>query len=550
MNLLKLVARRAGAWLLRSSLENPSTSLSDPDDWAFDAFGASPATSGVRLSAETALELAPVWRGVNLISRDVAKLPLYVYRRLEERGRLRAIEHPAFQLLRHKPNADMTSFVFRQTLQAHALLEGNGLAWIERKPNGLPQELVPLTPGKAWPIRANGRLWYVVEVGGGEMRRLLPENVLHIKGLGFDGLSGYPMWAKAKNSFGLAMAAEQFGARYFRNNARPSVVIEHPGTMGDEALKRLLAQWNQLHQGLDNAHKTAILEEGAKLNPYGINARDSQLTELRQYQIREVASWLGVPPHKLGDTTKTSFASLEQENQSYLDDALDGWLVNWEEELRDKLLTEDEKRLDTHYVEFTREALVRADLKTRAEYYSKALGGQPWMVVDEVRGRENLNALPDGEGSIYRVPLNIGTPSENDQQEDDGDKDIDAARSVLADAAIRAIRRVAQHVRRAAKKGDFERWVRGMADEQRNALLEIVTPAARAAAAIVPGKASAGEAIDGMLQRLSQDLLTGGSDYAEECIAAHEESAAAALVRHILGDDDGTTDDRRTAGDD
>lgn len=406
-----------GAWWEGRSIEDPSVPLSD---WEV-ALGGKPTASGVKVGRKTALMYSPVWRAFNLLSGTVAKLPTYVYERTGT-GRKRATAHAAYPLLRNKPNGEMTAFVFKQTLMGHALLEGNGLAYIFRRGDASPEELIPLTPEKSFPCRENGRLVYVTELPNGEWRRLLPENVLHLRGIGYDGLTGYRLLDYARESLGVGIAAEQYGGRFFRNNAEPSVVIEHPKTLSKEASARLKAGWNKMHQGLDRSHRAAVLEEGAKVSAFSSSARNAQLMELRGFEVRSVANWFGVPPHKLGDTTKTSYASLEQENQAFLDESLDCWLVNFEEEMRDKLLTEEEKDRDTHYVEFLRNALVRADLKTRAEYYAKALGGQPWETVDEVRGRENLDDLPDGEGKKYVRPLNMtpaGDPVEDPKTPDD-----------------------------------------------------------------------------------------------------------------------------------
>jgi HK97 family phage portal protein len=412
----QIIARFARS--IARSLENPSTPLSDPDDWLYDALGGTPSDSGVRVTTETALTYSPFWRGVNLISRDVAKLGLHVYKRVGN-GKERATDHPAYKLLRYKPNAEMTAFHFKQTLTAHAICETGGYAYIFRRGDATPEEIIQLDPRKTYPVRQNGRLLYVTEVGG-ELRKLLAQDVLHIKGLSPDGITGYRMIGKAKNSLGLGMAAESYATRYFKNNAEPSVVIEHPGKMTAEAVARLRKQWNEMHQGLDNSHKTAVLEEGMKANPFSKGARESQLIETRQFSIREAANWLNVPPHKLGDTTRTAFASLEQENQSYLDDALDPWLVAWEEECRDKLLTEKEKTDDTHVVEFMRQALLRADMAARGEFYVKATGGHPWMTVNEIRGMENMNPM-DGFDDI-KPPTNNFGPDKGDPNAKPGDK--------------------------------------------------------------------------------------------------------------------------------
>jgi HK97 family phage portal protein len=495
----------------RRSLENPSTSLSDPDDWLWDALGAKGSAAGVRVNRETALGYSPVWRGVNLLSRDVAKLPLLKYVRQGE-GKERDKKHPLFRLLRRRPNREMTAFTFKQTLMGHALLEGNGLAYIFRRGDGTPDELIPLLPGTSYPVRVAGKLWYVTEVGG-EQRKLLPENVFHVKGLGFDGLSGYRLIDKARESLGLGIAAREYGARYFSNNAEARVVIEHPKHLTPEAAKRMKDGWDKMHGGLENAHRTAILEEGASAKVISSTARNSQLLETRAFEIREVANWIGVPPHKLGDTTRTAFASLEQENQSYLDDALDPWLVNWEEESYEKLLSEEEKDSDEHVIEFLREALVRANLVDRANYYRTALGGRPWMKQNEVRARENLNPVEGGDD--IKDPLNMGDAGGADNQpadnkpppakdesksrrspaaDDDDDEDEDAenddpanharaaiaaGRTALIDVLRRMVRRVTTHARRAQRSGNYDAFAAdGASDEHRDVIVEALGPIA------------------------------------------------------------------------
>ena len=503
---------------VRRSLEDPRTSLSDPDEWLYDAMGGGRrSSSGLRVNRETALTYSAVWRAKNMISRDIGKIPTILYKRTSN-GKERASEHPAYRLLRYKPNREMNAYQFKMTLQNHAL-DGNGYAYVFRKGDGTPEELIPLNPDNTYPVRENGRLLYVTTFtmkNEQHMRKLLPENVIHIKGLGFDGLIGYSVIQKARESLGLGMAAAEYGSRFFSNGVRPSVVLEHPGLLNEEAEGRLRSSWEKMHQGLDNSHRLAILEDGLKLKPLSFNSKDSQLLETRQFEIREVANWYGVPPHKLGDTTRTAYASLEQENQGYLDDALDGWMVNWEMECYDKTLSEKEKASDSHFIEFLRQALVRTDLKTRGEYFKAALGGNPWMVPDEVRSLENLNDLEDGEGKKYVRPQNItGKPEENDEdadtpparpmppalaKSDDDDEDEQkkkkkakeeaeaeeeedkarkerASEQLMRDAVARMTKRIGTQARRASKKPEqFPEWLNTVRAEHESVVQETLLP--------------------------------------------------------------------------
>jgi HK97 family phage portal protein len=473
--------------LFRRSLENPRTPLSHPDAWLIEAWGGGAAQSGVRVNATTALTYSPVWRAVNLISRDVAKLPLVVYRRLGS-GKEKDPAHPAFPLLRYKPHRELTSFPFRMTITANALLWGNGYALIERDGGARPVGLFLLNPEDTAPDRdpISNEIFYKTKVLGRDFE-FARENILHIRGLG-NGLHGMSVIAKARETFGLGIAARDYGSVFFKNNARPGMVLEHPGTMSDEAVARLKQSWQETQGGLTNAHKIAILEEGMKANPFSMSNEDAQFLGTREFEIREVANWFGVPPHKLGDTTRTAFASLEQENQSYLDDALDPWLVNWEMECWDKLLTERQKLNDTHVVEFTRHALVRANIKDRGDFYNQALQSG-WMNRDEVRARENMNPIPDGEGEKFFMPLNMGRTGEEEEPQGDpsappapttpppteNERSLEHTRNerdLLAEVFSRMAKRLSKNARRISKKpDDFIPWIEEEMDREHRAIV-------------------------------------------------------------------------------
>jgi HK97 family phage portal protein len=414
--------------LFKRSIENPSTPLSAPDDWLGDALGSFKATSGVRVNRETALTYSAMWRGTTLISRDVGKLPLHVFRRDRERGgRSVAIDHPAYQLLRHKPNDAMTAMVFRQTLQGHAILDGNGYAFIWRNGAGEPIELSILSPRQVTPVRANGVLWYVYQFLDGSVRKIPYTDILHIKGFSFDGLLGYNLIHKARESLGWAMAMQTYGSTFFRNGARPSVILQTPNKLSTKGAANLRESWERMHSGLENSHRTAVLEEGLTAKTLSVDARDAQLIDQLKFTYVEVANWLGLPPHKVGGEGVTAYASLEQENQAYLDEGLDPWLVTWEEECRDKLMTEAEKACDSVYVLFDRRALVRADLTARAAFYTQMLS---WGVYqpDEVREEEGLNPSPEGEGRGFFRPANMAWVPSADPHDEPGDEfDVPAA---------------------------------------------------------------------------------------------------------------------------
>lgn len=478
------------------SLENPGFPLSAAleDDTLCEALGMSRSASGLRVSSQTALTYAAVWRAIHLVSSALAKMPLNVLMRVGA-NKDRDITHPAYYLVKRKPNEFTTAFLFKQTLQAHVLIHGNAYAFIERNGDADPTALLILSPTDTYPVRAGGQLWYVTTVNG-EPHKLAAANVLHIKGLGFDGMLGYSVIAKARESLALGMAASKFGLHFFKNGVRASGILMYPGKMKPDAVDHLRHNWEKMQTGLSNAARLIILQDGVKFQQLTIPPNEAQFLETRQHEVRDVANWFGVPSHKLGDKEGQAYNSLEQENQSWLDDSIDPWAVNWEEELSDKLLTEKEKRADSHYCAFERKALVRADMTARGAFYEKALKNR-WMLPDEVRAREDMNPLPNGDGQKL-LPL----PNESIKPEQ---KMRAVASAFCADAVTRMVKRVATHARRAAASPEkFERWLAA----------ELADHRAPVAAALAPGcddPARACAAADELLARLAQALAAAES---------------------------------------
>lgn len=474
------------------SIENPSTPLSQADDWLYDALGGTESWAGNRINRDIALTYAAVWRSVSLISQHFAKLPLFVLKYLPNGGKERDQAHPSYRLLRRKANREMLAFTVKQVLCGHTLLEGNGYAYIVRRGDGYPLEIVPLDPCRTYPVRKGGVLWYVTSIGGdisvdgkvmtgGELVRIPAENMLHIKGFGYNGLVGYNVIQYAKNTLGLGLAAAEFNSKFFKNGATPSAVLETAGIVKPELAKRIRSEWDRMYVGLSAAHRLAILSDGLTLKPFGHTARDSQLNELRGFEIRQVAILFGVPPHKVGDNSKSSYNSLEQENQSFLDDCLDYYLTSFEEECYDKLLSESEKANETHTIEFMRQALVRADIAARYLAYEK--GWNRWLTTNEIRAKENLNPVDDGDkmqplpGSPAPgdKPPADGNESEPDVEPETDDDDGNRFMPVLLDAANRVLRRVETQAGRAAT-GNFAAFIADCQEKNDGAIRAALAP--------------------------------------------------------------------------
>lgn len=558
--------------VFRASIENPVVDLNNPDHWE-EYFGASPSKSGVRVNRKSALGYAAFWRGVNLISRDMGKLPLVLYKRKGE-GKEKDTKHPAFRLLRRKPNSEMTAFVFRQTLMGHALIEGNGYAYIFRKGSGDPTELIPLDPTVTYPVREGGKLWYVTTVRM-EQRKLNPADVLHIKGLSFDGLIGYSVLEVARESLGLGVALRDYGSRFFSGNAEPGVILEHPKTLSAEAAKRLKASWDAMHAGLDNAHKTAVLEDGMTAKPLTIKAKEAQLLESRQFEVREIANWFGVPPSKLGDSQQRAYASLEQDSQQYLDEGLDPWCVNWEEECSEKLLTEREKEEDSHVIEFMRQALVRADMAARYNAYSIGINNGI-LSPNECRAKENMN--PRKGGDEFIVASNAGNPGgnpnakpigapgkakpeakpEEDEEDEDGSNRAVAVvaterdghktaqngrfldephKRVVAEAVGRMVTRLGVHARKAAKKSEsFDEWLDGFEAEHLEVVRAAIAPGVEACATVADSVAGPDDIVRRVFERVRGELDGAYSSEGEKTFAANVSARMSALEKNLPGE--------------
>lgn len=401
MGLLSSIA----SWLTRS-MENPRRPL-DPWSQALgDSLDGTVAASGVRVSLPRAVTSSGFLRGINLIAGTVAKLPLGVFKRLDP-GAEPDTRHAAHRLLRRQPNPSMTAFVWKRLMQSQTLTHGNAYSYIARQVSGQPEELLPLDPDRTYPVRVDRELWYVHELKDGSKRKLPAADVLHFKGYSFDGLEGVSVVRHAaREVLGLDLGTRGYASSFFRNSARPNVAIKFPAKLSPEARRNLREGWERMYSGFDNAHRTAILEEGGDLAQMTINARDAQLLEARQFSLIEIANVLGIPPHKLGAAVNVSYKSLEQENQAYLDDAIDPWLVMWEEECEAKLLGVYQRDRETHGIAFDRFPLVRADLQQRGAYYVQGLSNG-WLCGDDVRAREGMNPLPDGLGRVFYHPANL-----------------------------------------------------------------------------------------------------------------------------------------------
>lgn len=368
-------------------------------------------TSGKTVNERTALQTTAVYACVRILSETIASLPLHVYR-YTEGGKAKDTEHVLYTLLHDEPNPDMTSFVFRETLMSHLLIWGNAYSQILRDRSGQVIGLYPLLPDQMSVHRSEkGKLYYVYnryEEDNPNFQEkgsivLSQEEVLHIPGLGFDGLIGYSPIDLAKNAVGMTLACEEYGASFFGNGANPGGVLEHPGILKDPGKVR--DSWNAVYQGTRNAHKVAVLEEGMSYKQIGIPPEEAQFLETRKFQINEIARLFRIPPHMVGDLEKSSFSNIEQQSLEFVKYTLDPWVVRFEQAFKKSLLLPEEKK--THFIKFNVDGLLRGDYQSRMNGY--AIGRQNgWLSTNDIRKLEELNPIPSEEGGdLYLINGNM-----------------------------------------------------------------------------------------------------------------------------------------------
>ena len=358
-------------------------------------------TAGKRVTERSAMQITAVYACVRILSEAIASLPLHFYRYNDKGGKEKATDHPLYFLLHDEPNPEMTSFCFRETLMTHLLLWGNAYAQVIRNGRGEVIALYPLMPSRMSVDRdANGQLYYEYNTSQdeahtmkGSLVRLKPSDVLHIPGLGFDGLIGYSPIAMAKNAIGIGIACEEFGAKFFANGANPSGVLEHPGILKDPS--KLRDSWNQAFGGSSNAQKVAVLEEGLKYTPISISPEQAQFLETRKFQIDEIARIFRVPPHMVGDLEKSSFSNIEQQSLEFVKYTLDPWVNRWEQNLMRRLLNDEEKK--KYFIKFNVDGLLRGDYQSRMNGYAIGINNG-FMCPNDARNLENMDLIPEEEG--------------------------------------------------------------------------------------------------------------------------------------------------------
>ena len=436
-------------------------------EWLRDAVTVDNGDTGVAVTYNTALSYSSVFSAVSMISGDIAGLPLNV-QRVDANGD-KSIEnsHPAQWLLNEEPNEDMDALTFRETLQSHVLLWGNAYAAIVHDGAGRPTRLIPMLPDRTKPMKAeNGQLYYESrDEMMAEPMNIAPWNVLHVKGLGWDGLQGHSVISLARRSWGLGIAGEKHGARSFKNNARPSITLETDARLTEEEADKLQARWEE-RQGGENQNRPAVLTGGVRVKPFSMSNEDAQWLESRSFQRIEVAAWFRIPPHKIGDPSRTAYNSLESENKDYVNRCLRQWLKKWESECRRKLIPERVRRARSVCIVHDTEDLLSADIETQTDVLVKLRAAE---VVNRNEIRRKLGWSNTGpEGDDYRNPntraAGQSSGAEDEPQESEEPDMAEAAaaiRSAISQTAETLIKSERTRAINGTKSRDFVGWIDG-----------------------------------------------------------------------------------------
>ena len=383
----------------RDTPELPDIQNNVRDSGTLFVFGQS--TSGERVDEKSAMQIATVYACVRLLAESVASLPLHLYRVTnDEGGKEKARDHPLYKILYRQANPEMTSFSFREVMMTHLLLWGNAYAQIVRDGKNSVLGLYPLIPENVEIDRDDsGNLYYIYhaytdEVPGENNKDIVfkREEILHIPGLGFNGLVGFSPIAMMKNALGTTLAVERYGSSFFRNGAQPSGVLEHPGVLKNP--DRIRQNWSDVYGGANNAHKVAVLEEGMSYKPISLPPEDSQFLSTREFDVEEICRIFRVPPHLVQDLKRSTFNNIEHQGISFVQYTLMPWLERFEQAIIKDVLVDTEQ--DEYFPKFNVDGLLRGDYKSRMEGYAVGFSNG-FLSPNDIRKLENMDPIPNGD---------------------------------------------------------------------------------------------------------------------------------------------------------
>ena len=376
------------------------TEVATSDESIKELFNIKSTSSGVNVNQKNAMQISTVFSCVRVLSEGIASLPLHLYKQ-QNNKKSKATSHDLYEILNLQPNSEITSMNFWEMAVAYLALNGNFYAQIIRTRAGRVKELIPLVSNNVTKYRLTDGTIIFTYYSSGKTYEFKKEDIFEVMGLTLDGFTGVSAITYQRESLGLGKAAEEYGAKFFKNDATPPIAVTIPGELSEEAYNRLKKSWQKAHGG-DNAHKTALLEGGSTVTKIGLSNADSQFLETRKYQRTEIAGMFRVPPHLIGDLEKSSFSNISEQSQELVKYTLHPYIIRIERAIQTQLLNATERK--THYPKFNVDGLLRGDIKTRYEAYN--IGRNMGVLsANEIRSKEEMNPIANGD--IYLTPLNM-----------------------------------------------------------------------------------------------------------------------------------------------
>jgi HK97 family phage portal protein len=381
------------------SSEFDISSIKNPKEWLIKLLEQE-TFSGVKVTQDTALTFSAVWACVRILSNTVAMLPFGVYQKDADGGRSSAPDHPVHPIIHDEPNEIMTSFTWRQVMQSHAVLKGNAYSIIKRNGAYRPIGLILIdNPDTVQPFLYEGKLFYKID---NVDKPYTSDEMLHIKGPGFDGIKGKSVLSVARESIGSALAMQEYGGKVFQSGGSKRVALMHEKALNPQVKDNIRNSWNATYEGSNNSHKVAILEGGVTVQEIGMNPEDAQFIASRQFSVNEIARYFGMIMDLLASDNNPTYASAEQRAIDFIKYTMNPWFTTWESEVNRKLFPASEKK--TFYAKFSAEGLLRGDATARAQYY-KDLFYIGALNRDEIRSLEERNKIEGGENFYLQTNM-------------------------------------------------------------------------------------------------------------------------------------------------
>ena len=499
--LTKLLPDRAES---RASVGAVTARPNESAGWLEDLLGGGISTAGRRVNAQSAMTVGAVFAAIRLLSSSIGQLPLAIMRREEDGRRTELRNHRLSILLNDAPNEYLTAIEYRELITSWALLHGNAISLLELRNSGEIDSILPIDPDKIryWLTPDRRSMVYEYLRPNGQSMFIPREQVLHIRAPLGSAWLGAGLLGIARDAIGLSMVAEEHASRFYSNAAAPAGVLVTPKTLKKDTWERIRLQWNARHQGPENAFKTAILEDGLEWKPISLNLRDQQFLETRTFQVQEIARWVGIPPHLIGELTRSTNNNIEAQGIEFVAFALGAWCIRWEQRIKLDCFGPGEQR--QLYAKHNMNAFLRGQTLDRYRAHQIGrMGG--WLSQNDVRRTEDMDPIGP-EGDVYMAPLNmVPADSFGDDSQDTAGGDapptvaggappddtvVRAARTmvtaiapVLHDASARAVRRAVGEWTR-ARGGHL---TDGAVEQHRQWCQRTIEPIARAFALGVAG---------------------------------------------------------------